>query len=163
MTGLLQSLFSGCPQYLLNRLQKVQNDQPASSWELLRQTALHIIFTLCAGFQPMLESNTNFVLFVLVLSFLLVLSTFPIYSRFTQPLGNWSSADILCIPSVNTKTYSDRSFSYATPTLWNTLPKDIRFSQSVSSFRSALETHLFFFFFGLIDWEWERECVCVCV
>ena len=49
---------------------------------------------------------------------------------------------ILCIPSVNTKSYGERSFSYTAPTLWNTLPKDIRFSQSVSSFRSALKTHL---------------------
>ena len=44
---------------------------------------------------------------------------------------------ILCIPSVNTKSYGERSFSYTAPTLWNTLPKDIRFSQSVSSFRSS--------------------------
>ena len=36
----------------------------------------------------MLESNTNFALFVLVLSLLLVLSIFPIYPRFTHPLGN---------------------------------------------------------------------------
>ena len=36
----------------------------------------------------MLESNTNFVLFVLELSLLLVLSIFPVYSRFTPPLGN---------------------------------------------------------------------------
>ena len=56
-----------------------------------------------------------------------------------------SSADIciMCIPAVNTKSYGERSFSYSGPTLWNTLPKDIRFSQSVSSFRSALKTHLF--------------------
>ena len=56
-----------------------------------------------------------------------------------------SSADIciMCIPAVNTKSYGERSFSYTAPTLWNTLPKDIRFSQSVSSFRSALKTHLF--------------------
>ena len=56
-----------------------------------------------------------------------------------------SSADIriLCIPSVNTMSYGKRSFSYIGPTLWNTLPKDIGFSQSVSSFRSALKTHLF--------------------
>ena len=56
-----------------------------------------------------------------------------------------SSADIgiLFIPSVNTKSYGERSFSYTSPTLWNTLPKDIRFSQSVSSFRSELKTHLF--------------------
>ena len=50
---------------------------------------------------------------------------------------------ILCIPSVNTKSYGERSFSYTAPTLWNTLPKDIRFSQSVSSFKSALKIHLF--------------------
>ena len=45
--------------------------------------------------QSMLESNTNFVLFVLVLSLLLVLSIFPIYSRFTHPLGN---SDLLQAP-----------------------------------------------------------------
>ena len=56
-----------------------------------------------------------------------------------------ASADIriLCIPSVNTKSYGERSFSYTGPTLWNTLPKDIRFSLSVFSFTSALKTHLF--------------------
>ena len=57
--------------------------QPASSWKLLRQTTLHLIFALCAGFQSML-----FVLFASVLSLLLVLSIFLNYSRFTQPLGN---------------------------------------------------------------------------
>ena len=62
--------------------------QPASSWKLLRQTTLHLIFALCTGFQSKLESNTNFVLFVLELSLLLVLSIFPIYSSFTPPLGN---------------------------------------------------------------------------
>ena len=60
----------------------------ASSCKLLRQITLHLIFALCTGFQSMLESNTNFVLFVLKLSLLLVLSVFPIYSRFTDPLGN---------------------------------------------------------------------------
>ena len=62
--------------------------QPASSWKLLRQITLHLIFAPWTGFQSMLESNTNFVLFVLVLSLLLVLSIFPVYSRFTQPLDN---------------------------------------------------------------------------
>ena len=33
----------------------------------------------------------------------------------------WKS--ILCIPSVNTKSYDERSFSLFAPTLWNTLPK----------------------------------------
>ena len=56
-----------------------------------------------------------------------------------------TSADIriLCIPSVDTTSYDEHSFSYTTPLLWNTLPKDVRFSLSASSFRSALKTHLF--------------------
>ena len=49
---------------------------------------LHLIFALCTGFQSMLESNTNCLLFVFMLSLLLVLSIFLIYSRFTHSLGN---------------------------------------------------------------------------
>ena len=99
---------------------------------------------LCTGLQSMLESNTNFVLFVLVLSLLLVLSIFPIYSTFTHPLGNSDllQTSVYCASHLS-KSYGVRSFSYTGPTVWNTLTKDIRFSQSVSSFRSALKTHLF--------------------
>ena len=65
-----------------------------------------------------------------------------IYTSFRQLR---SSADnrILCISSVTTKSYGERSFSHTAPTLWNTLPKDVRFSQSAYSFRSALKTHIF--------------------
>ena len=62
--------------------------QPTSSWNFLQPTTLHLIFASCTSFRLMLQWNTNFVLFVLVLSLLLVLSIFPIYSRFTHPLGN---------------------------------------------------------------------------
>ena len=82
------SLLSRCLQLLLNRLQKVQNNAARLTLKPLRQTTLHVIFAVCTGFQSMLESNANFVLFVLVLSLLLVLSSFSIYSRFTHPLGN---------------------------------------------------------------------------
>ena len=105
-----------------------------------RLNALHIIFALCTGFQSMLESNSNFVLFV----FGAITSTGPVYLSdllkiYTPSRQLRSSADIriLCIPPVNTKSYGERSFSYTGPTLWNTLPKDIRFSQSASFFRSA--------------------------
>ena len=55
-----------------------------------------------------------------------------------------SSADshILCIPPVNTKSYGKRSFSYIAPTLWNTLPKEIKIL-SACSCKSVLKTHLF--------------------
>ena len=80
--------FPDAPSTFETDFKRFRTMQPAWSWKLLRQPTLHLIFALCTGFQLMLESNTNFVLFVLVLSLLLVLSIFPIYSRFTHPLGN---------------------------------------------------------------------------
>ena len=64
---------------------------------------------------------------------------------FTQLKISYHSADILilCIHHINTKSYGERSFSYTALTLRNTLPKDKKNSQSISSFRSALKTHLF--------------------
>ena len=41
------------------------------------------------------------------------------------------------------KTYGDRSFSIAGPTLWNKLPSDIRLFESVDIFKQKLKTHFF--------------------
>ena len=47
----------------------------------------------------------------------------------SRQLQSFADICILCILSVSTRSYSERSFSYTAPTLWNTLPKDLRFSQ----------------------------------
>ena len=42
------------------------------------------------------------------------------------------------------KTFGHRSFSYAAPSVWNSLPREIRHSQqSTAVFKTALKTHLF--------------------
>ena len=41
------------------------------------------------------------------------------------------------------KSFEDRSFSVAAPTLWNNLPASLRSMSSISSFKSQLKTHLF--------------------
>ena len=41
------------------------------------------------------------------------------------------------------KSFGDRSFSVAAPTLWNNLPASLRSMSSISSFKSQLKTHLF--------------------
>ena len=46
------------------------------------------------------------------------------------------------------KTFGYRSFSNAAPTLWNVLPKHIRLAPTVTSFKSALKTHLFRMHYG---------------
>ena len=83
-----KSLLSGYPQYLINRLQMVQNNAarliskaPKTDHTTLHLRTLHwlpidatIKYKLCS--------------LCLVLSLLLFLSIFPIYSKFTHPLGN---------------------------------------------------------------------------
>ena len=52
---------------------------------------------------------------------------------------------VLDIPltKLKLKTYGDRSFSIAGPTLWNKLPSDIRLSESVDIFKQKRKTHFF--------------------
>ena len=42
-----------------------------------------------------------------------------------------------------TKTFEQCSFSHAAPSVWNSLPHDIRHIQSAAAFKTALKTHLF--------------------
>ena len=56
-----------------------------------------------------------------------------------------STADIrkLKIPLLKKKYSGQRSFSYQGPVTWNNLPFSIRHTQTYSSFKSQLKTHLF--------------------
>ena len=54
-----------------------------------------------------------------------------------------ASKHLLKPPKVNLKSYGERSFQFAAPTLWNTLPEDIKRSSSLDSFKVRLKTLLF--------------------
>ena len=56
---------------------------------------------------------------------------------------------LLVVPATDSATFGDRAFSVLGPSLWNNLPKKIRCSSSVPSFKSALKTHLFKQSFGV--------------
>ena len=127
------SLLSGCPQYL----QKVQNN--AASLILKAPRTEHITPHLRTLHWLPVDARIKYNLCSLCYG--AVTSTCPVYLSdllkiYTSSRQFESSADIhiLCIPSINTKSWGECSFSYTAPTLWNTLPKDIRFSQSVYSF-----------------------------
>ena len=49
----------------------------------------------------------------------------------------------LSVPRSHTKTFGDRAFSIAAPTLWNALPRPIRTASTLASFKSQLKTKLF--------------------
>jgi len=54
-----------------------------------------------------------------------------------------SSQRLLATPTAHLKTYGDRAFSVAAPKLWNTLPLQLRLSDSGGIFKKRLKTHLF--------------------
>ena len=54
-----------------------------------------------------------------------------------------SSEKLLKIPRVTLKSAGERSFRFAAPTAWNSLPNSLRNSSSISQFKSQLKTHLF--------------------
>ena len=66
------------------------------------------------------------------------------------PKRNLCSSDnaILCIHILRTKTIEHRSFSFAAPTIWNSMPTELRHTVSIKKFMSAQRTHLFMKFYA---------------
>ena len=79
------------------------------------------------------------------------------------------SERLLKIPKTNLKTFSEHSFGYSAPTVWNSLPADLRYpgSPSLPTFKVNLKTHFFRQAFWLIctcqPLPVSYLCVCVCV
>eukprot|EP00745_Piridium_sociabile_P027300 TRINITY_DN439_c0_g1_i27.p1 TRINITY_DN439_c0_g1~~TRINITY_DN439_c0_g1_i27.p1 ORF type:complete len:1128 (+),score=135.82 TRINITY_DN439_c0_g1_i27:139-3522(+) len=140
------SLLSGCPQYLLDRLQRVQNSAArlivgakrtdhvtpilrSLHWLPIRDRIQHKTLSIChtslSGTGP---------------SYLPELLHFYTPSR---QLRSSSDTRTLRIPSVRTKAYGQRSFSFQCPSLWNTLPKTVRYVEGTASFKRQLKTYFF--------------------
>ena len=122
------TLLSGCPKHL-EKLQKVQN----SSARLVlkahkRDHVLPFLWTL--HWLP-IQARIEYKLSTLCHSFFS--DTAPVYLsdllRVYSPLRQFRSSfdsRTLRIPHIQTKTFGHRSFSNAAPSVWNSLPHDIR-------------------------------------
>ena len=53
------------------------------------------------------------------------------------------SSRLLHVPSSKRKTFGDRAFAVAGPTIWNSLPVELRSIDNVNTFKTQLKTHLF--------------------
>ena len=140
------SLFHDSPMYMLERFQKVQNSAARQIFQCRKQN--HISPLLMSLHWLPINAHIEYKLSVICHSFFLGLS--PIYlcdllSVFTPKRNLRSSSDngILCIPKLRTKTFGHRSFSFAAPTIWNSLPSELRHTDSIQKFKLALKTHLF--------------------
>jgi hypothetical protein len=144
------SLLCGCPQYLIDRLQKIQNNA-ARLVVRVRKTD-HVTPILKSLHWLPVSSRIQYK--VMSICFNCLSGTSPEYLSsllhvYTPSRELRSSSDKrkLCIPSVQTKTFGQRTFVYQAPVLWNTLPLEVRNSESVSDFKRSLKTHLFKLYF----------------
>ncbi len=60
----------------------------------------------------------------------------------TRSLRSQNSG-LLVVPRIAKSTKGGRTFSYLAPKLWNSLPENVRGSDTLSLFKSRLKTHLF--------------------
>ena len=137
-------LFVDQPQYLLNKLQVIQN------------RAARVIFNVKYDHsaEPLLRSlhwlpvRARVQFKILTIVHKCLNKTAPVY---LQSLLNYhhinrqlrsSNQSLLHIPRVNTRL-AERSFRVAGPKLWNTLPACLKNTTDENKFRRDLKTHLF--------------------
>jgi len=143
------ALLAGSFEYLLDRLQKVQNNAARLISKSSKKN--HVTPLLRSLHWLPVRSRIKYKLACFCFSYFS--GTGPVYlsdmlTQYSNLSKLRSSSDInqLRNPSkkdVKTATFGERSFRFQGPLVWGSLPRKIRDSTSPSSFRSALKTHLF--------------------
>ncbi len=139
------ALLADIPDYLVHRLQVLQNCAARLVSEVHKRE--HITPVLFSLHWLPVECRIKFK--VLLLVFKALNGKAPNYlaemMQFKDSLKTRSSKDklLLQVPRTKCSTFGDRAFSVYGPRHWNKLPKHIRESDSVDSFKSSLKTHLF--------------------
>ena len=138
------ALYSGLPNSLLSRLQKVQNT--AARLTLRVKRSAHITPVLMELHWLPVEYRVKFK--ILLQTFKVVNGYSPFYP--TSLLSKLvpsrvlrsSDADLLSIPRTLSK-FGDRKFSVNGPRFWNALPQYIKDASNVSQFKKLLRTFFF--------------------
>ena len=138
--GLLYSL----PDSQIGKLQTLQN--AADRIVTLSSKRSHITPVLKSlHWLPLKE---RLVFKILLLVFHIVNGTSPSYNKSLihnyQPSRTLrsSSSNLLQVP-VSRKSWGDRAFAHAGPTLWNSLPQSLKSQMSVAIFKGKLKTYLY--------------------
>ncbi|KAF7659695.1 hypothetical protein LDENG_00294920 [Lucifuga dentata] len=75
---------------------------------------------------------------------LLSLHWLPVHARCSM----FPNTGLLSVPRVKKKSAGSQAFSHRAPVLWNSLPVEIRQSNSIDFFKSKLKTYLFTLYFN---------------
>ena len=139
------SLLSGIPSTLLNKLQKIQN----ASAKLILGGKKNDHVTGLLKELHWLPLSQRYAFKILLFVFKTLNGNGPTYLKELlcpyKPSRSLRSCaeNLLIVPKTRTVSYGDRAFSVIAPKLWNDLPLAIRCCSSVGSFKTSLKTHLF--------------------
>ena len=139
------SLLSGCPQYIIKKLDKVQN----SAARLIMQARKHDHITPILRQLHWLPVQARIEYKIAVLCHNFFSDSSPHYlssclSVYVPRRSLRSSDDSRILQTSRFRTkLGNRSFSCSAPQVWNALPFSIRHITSSNSFKTALKTHLF--------------------
>ncbi len=149
------SLLVGQPKCLIDRLQVVQNAAARLYTGLSRRSSVFLVLRDDLHWLPC-QHRITYKICILVFRSLhgtapryLVDQCVPISTLTSRVSRNRSAtAGNLLVPASRLKTFGQRSFRTAGPSIWNSLPKDLKLEQSFNVFKSQLKTHLFNLCFG---------------
>ena len=131
----LALVYCVCPQYLLNRLQKVQSNATGLNFKALKTD--HVTPHLRTLHWLPIDARIGYN--ICSRWFGAVTSTDPVYPSDLLKIytPSWQSdlppTAVHCAFRLSTLFRTMKALSHSAPTLWNTLPTDVRFSQSASS------------------------------
>ena len=139
------SFFFGLPDLSIHRLQLVQNSLARVVFPSARKSH-HITPILRKLLWLPISQRIKFKIAIITFKVQLHKQPAYLFDLITphNPVRSLRSCDkfLLDIPDIRSAT-GRRSFSFAAPSIWNSLPLTLRSPQSLSSFRAALKTHLF--------------------
>ena len=139
------SLYHGLPKKQLNKLQRVLNCAARIVGKVKK--CEHITPTLAR--LHWLPIPQRIVYKVILLTFKALHGLAPEYLAelisVYKPTRALRSVDqeLLSVPSTKLKSFGDRAFIKAAPSLWNNLPHHVRTITDIVSFKTALKTHLY--------------------
>ena len=139
------SLYYGLPQASIYRLQRIQNSLARVVMPFVKHHD-HITPALKKLHWLPIQQRISFK--IATLTFKTLQQKEPSYLHELLTVHNptrtlrSSSQFLLNIPSIRSEN-GRRSFSFAAPTIWNSLPLALRSSTCLTSFRSSLKTLLF--------------------